>query len=51
MQYKLKTLVMEEKNTIKETGCGLASILIFSAIIGFNVFMFWVFMKIFGWEL
>lgn len=51
MRYKLKTFTMEEKNIIKETGCGLASILIFSAIIGFNVFMFWLFMKIFGWEL
>lgn len=42
---------MEEKNnSIKETGCGIPSLLIFALIMGFNVLMFWICMKIFGWE-
>ncbi len=34
--------------TIKGT---IAGILIFSAIVGFNVFMFWLCMQIFGWKI
>jgi hypothetical protein len=42
---------MEEKNNIvKETGCGLPSLLIFAIIIGFNVLMFWLVSKCAGWD-
>jgi hypothetical protein len=45
---------MEEKEKEKSTptilGC-MSSLLIFSAFVGFSFFMFWVCMKVFGWEL
>jgi hypothetical protein len=42
----------EKKNDSLETfgGC-LSSILIFGFFVGFGMLMFWICMKIFGWEL
>lgn len=42
----------EKKNDSLETfgGC-LSSILIFGFFVGFSMLMFWICMKIFGWEL
>ena len=51
LQYLLNLTIMEEKNsTVKETGCGLYSLLMFAIIIGFNVLMFWLVSKCAGWD-
>lgn len=51
LQQLLNIVIMEEKNNIvKETGCGLPSLLIFALIIGFNVLMFWLVSKCAGWD-
>lgn len=53
LQYLLNLTIMEEKkNDSLETfgGC-LSSILIFGFFVGFSMLMFWICMKIFGWEL
>ena len=43
---------MKKENDNFETLKGIvAGIITFSCIIGFMVFMFWICMKIFGWEL
>lgn len=43
---------MEKKESSIKTFAGcLTGILIFAAFIGFSVFIFWIFMQIFGWEL
>ena len=41
---------MKEKKSDNTFIGVLSGILIFLLIIGFNVFMFWICMKIFGWE-
>ena len=46
MEYK------ENKNSVKDyVGCAFTSLIGLAVIGGFCVFMFWVGMQIFGWEL
>lgn len=43
---------MEERTKIKDIiGCGFTSLLGLALFGGFCMFMFWICMKIFGWEL
>ena len=51
LRYQNKNMG-NKKDSVWETIKGtIAGILIFSAIVGFNVFMFWLCMQIFGWKI